>query len=1205
MNAGLCAVVISMVLCVIMYLIHATRLTNMLYSNPILKTTLEIISVLIFLTLSCVVRVYMMGEFDLDITREGLVLLCMFMAYVTARMLNQFGFITLLFLTPWSYLISTYDYEIPQLIQMAAIVAGICILSLILFAVRKRKGLRTAAMVLFVLAVIVYFYYAMYQAGLHSVYMEDYKKYIECFNKLFMFSELERYYYIAVVMAAIIGGIRLFLGEGSANTLILFAVNALCFFTVTFDLGTMYLHLLYPLLAIAAAGSLGTRPSYMDEEVQLQDNLENVQVAYNKKDVVGLSYVDDSELDRMLEDIEGSAKYSTHKRFSAARHEQEEIDSSEVPIELTMYDSALNIQAENPQPVSASAQQAEPQSEPVRVSQPEPISTAESQPVKEPQPVTETPVFTYNSEPAISTPAFVPVQEPQPVAPVYEPASEIKEEAVKPVYEPSMPVYEPIAEPEPEKKQEPVAEAPVYEPVTAEPAPEMTFEEPEVNAAAQETVFTAPALDTLAYEEPVYEETKAEIPEYGYEESKTSDEPEYYYEEEKPAVENITETPVYETATPAYEPVTQPEPEVKTESAAEPQVYEYKVEPAVEEPIFETPIFETPAFEPPAYEEPVYEEPVQQEPQKIENPFVIENPVSFNTERRNETTSNESTGFGFIQSKPMFETMASFLSGSMEKEAAPKFEMSQQDAHSFDAHLAASEIYTPIDSLDELFTNADAGLEFEEVEIVQPVSEPEPAEEVSEPVMQAPVPEEKPYNEDDELVEEPVFAHQDSVEDLFEFNTENAGTLNSAVVESLTGGMPAFDFTEAIAPVVLEQSDEEEENAEQPALQTEPEEVVVQPETVELGLDLGEDFSFGSTQSFTDFYDTMDSSSVFAGFEEPQEIETPEFTVAEPEFEMAAETAFMEPVTEISKEEAPVMPEPSEEAFVQEEPSEEAFVQEMSAAETFVPEPVIEEAVMTEPYAAEEIYAEPAVEQTVTNDSTPQQQYAEPVVETKKEEVLQPVNPFAKEDDFFDWSKFDDSAFIEQEEVVEQKIEEPVKPKVSNDFDEFVWTDDVIKQFGSGAEGNAADAMKEIAATTVPEPISEAAEEAEIKTAPPEPAEEEEAPQYQVFQSTGNFKIEEPMEEEAPQYQVFQSTGNFKFEESVEEEAPQYQVFQSTGNFKLEEPEEEAAPILKTYGEPEPVAEKVETKPVSNSKYGDFEFDLDLPDFEPFDATKR
>ncbi len=1247
MNAGLCAVIVSMVLCIIMYLIHVTRLTNMLYSNPILKTTLEVISVLIFLTFSCVIRVYMMGEFELDITREGIILLCLFMAYVTARMLNQFGFVTLLLLTPWPYLIGMYNYEMQQLIQMAAIIGGICVLSLILFAGRKKKGFRTTAMALFVLAVIVYFYYAMYRAGIHSVYIENYKKYIEYFNKLFVFSEFERYYYIAVVMAAIIGGIRLFLGPGSANTLILFVVNALCFFTITFDLGTMYLQFMYPLLAIAASGALGTRPSYMDEEVQLKDNLEKVEVAYNKKDVVGLSYVDDSELDRMLEDIEGSQKYSAHKRFSTAQHEPEEEDNGEIPIELTMYDSASSRFAEE-KPVSAPSAKPQPVQEAVPVSQPvmEPVAEAPvyepvMEPVREKVTEPEMPQYEYRKAPVaepyqnitnesvVSEPEYhyeepkasyepeyhyeeskasyepeysyeepkisyepeyhheeeIPVAEKVMETPIYEPVMEPVQEAVT---EPQMPEYEyrkeSVAEPivsepeyhyeEPKASSEPeyhYEEPKVsseleyhYEEPKALYEPEYNYEEPKVSyepeynyeepkaSSEPEYHYEEPKVSSepeYHYEEPKvssepeyhYEEPKVSYePEYSYEEPKASNEPEYHYEEEIPVVEEAMETPVYE---PVMEPV--------QETVIKPEIpeYEYSKEPE-----------EKPSQE--IVEEPVYEENVQQEPQKIVNPVVIENPAAFNSDRNSETTSSESSDYEFIQSRPMFETMASFFSNSMGDETAPRFEMSQQDAQSFDAHSAANEIYTPIDSLDELFVNTDAGLDFEEMEIVQPASETKTAEETAKPVIQTPVQEEK----------------------------------------------PAFDFTDTFAPIILEHpADEEEETVEEPVLKPkEPEEEIVQPETIELGLDLEEDFGFGNAQSFTDFYDTPDSAPAFTEFEEIQETE-PEPETEETKITPAIDSVNEEIITNPLMEEPVINTPVVQEVF--EEPVREAEVP-LSVAEQV---PIVEQMPVAEqiPVVEQVPVAEqmPVVEQVPVPEQVPvaQQVSAEPAIE--------PVNPFAKEADFFDWSKFDDSALIEQETVAEETADEPVKPKSSDDFDEFVWTDDMIKQFGSGVEETAPnvveetvadaaketapnvveetaeDALKEIAATAVVEPVIEAVEE-------------EETPQYQVFQSTGNVKLEEP-EEEAPQYQVFQSTGNFHLEEPVEEEAPQYQVFQSTGNFKLEEPEEEAAPILKTYGEPEPEEKKPEPKPAAGSKYGDFEFDLDLPDFEPFDATKR
>ena len=287
-----------------------------------------------------------------------------------------------------------------------------------------------------------------------------------------------------------------------------------------------------------------------------------------------------------------------------------------------------------------------------------------------------------------------------------------------------------------------------------------------------------------------------------------------------------------------------------------------------------------------------------------------------------------------------------------------------------------------------------------------------------------------------------------------------------------------------------------------------------------------------------------------------------------------------------------------------------------------------------------------------------------PAVPEKEEEPVKQINPFAKEADFFDWSTYDGYVEEESEQVAETAEDEPVKQQESNGFEEFVWTDEMIKQYAEGPKETApqpeavTEVIQEIAATAVPEPAFEpvvnvSAEippaqptrieippvqpvqreippvqpvRTEIPVSRPEPVterpsypenavQEEEAPQYQVFQSSGNFRVEEPEEneDEAPQYQVFQSSGNFRIEEPEEEaeEAPQYQVYQSSGNFRIEEPEEEVEPTLITYGGPqqqktEPVMTKPATaKPASGKKFDDFEFDLDLPDFEPFDATKK
>ncbi|MCM1468048.1 MAG: hypothetical protein NC086_07865 [Alistipes sp.] len=1434
MNAGLCAVIVSMILCVIMYLVHATNVRKMLASNPILKTSLEIISVLIFLTLSCVVRVYMMGEFELDLTREGIVLLCMFMAYLTARMLNQFGFATLMFLVPWPYLISTYGYDMQDLTRMAAVIGGICVLSLILFVVRKKPNLKLAAIVLFLIAVVAYFFYEMHQAGLTSIYMENYRKYIECFDKMFEFTTFEKYYYIALVMGAIIGGIRLFLGPGSADTLILFIVNVLCFFTITFDLGPMYLHFMYPLLAMAASGSFGTRPSYEDQEVQLKDNLENVQVKYNKKDVVGVTYVDDSELDKMLEDIEKDQRYISHKNFSTASQGE---DEEEIPVELSMYDSALsrpdeenttgNVSPSAPQPTPAAPP---PVYEPVRPTTPEPVAPPVYEPVRPvtPEPTAPPPVYEpvrpTAPEPIAPPPVYEPVRPvaPEPIAPqpVYEPVRPTTPEPImptptyqtaapeptyesvmaapsyetyetierqlevsayepvhyeeerpayepeyhyeeeKPAYEPEyryeeqpvmQPVFmepEPVIEPQPIVTPEPVMEqavSPIYETVAEQqqpqqpeafayepeyryeeekpayepeyhyeeekPAyePEYRYEEekpayePEYRYEAEQPaiepqsilsepesiVEAEPVMQPVFMEpepvvepQPVVEQTVSPIyevveeqpeisayePEYHYEEEKPAYEPEYHYEEEKPAYEPEYR---YEAEQPAIEPqaevqpiLSEPEPIVEAEPVMQPVFIEpepviepqpevqpmmSEPEPVVEaepEPVIEPqPVVKSePVIEPqpvmtpqPVTEQavsPVYEavEKKAEEPQNLQPQAAIATPAFENESKEEIPQVNKEPEAE--QSKPMFETMSSFFANNLSGGNAPRFEMSQQDAQSFTAYTAADELYTPIDSLEGLFVRADAG-----------------AEEAGNTAAL-----EKPYNEDDELVEEPVSFHRNEANNV----------LNVSAAKPVS----------------------------QPAAQ----QPVVEPETVDLGLDLGEDFSFGQAVSFTDFYDT-DNTSVFAGFEEPEEVQqpvVPEFTAEAPVMEAPVmETYVAEPqstyVTEPQStyEAAPIMQEsaaytaedvsmpvttpvreeaatPNVTAAVQENmaiPNVTVAIQENTAIpnvmETVIPEPVAV-AQMPEP-AAEPVPVQPmpAVEEPKP----------EPVVAKKEEK---PVNPFAKEADFFDWSTYDGGDLEETQPMAEESGNEPVKPQEENGFEVFVWTDEMVKQFGDTAKEAApqadktfveepvTEAIQEIAATAVPEAVFEPAVNVsvreEIPTAPvqrtpvetptapvqrtpveaptapiqrnpveapaasvqnaplrEEPAAalmEEETPQYQVFQSSGNFRVEEPEEneEEVPQYQVFQSSGNFRVEEPEEETeaAPQYQVFQSSGSFRLEEEEEEVAPTLVTYGGPEQQrTEPVTPKPSSVNRFDDLEFDLDLPDFEPFDATKR
>ena len=119
----------------------------------------------------------------------------------------------------------------------------------------------------------------------------------------------------------------------------------------------------------------------------------------------------------------------------------------------------------------------------------------------------------------------------------------------------------------------------------------------------------------------------------------------------------------------------------------------------------------------------------------------------------------------------------------------------------------------------------------------------------------------------------------------------------------------------------------------------------------------------------------------------------------------------------------------------------------------------------------------------------------------------------------------------------------------------------------------------------------------------------EDTSEFSVYQPTGSIQtFEETIEEPEPQFEVFQSSGNFTVDEPEETavDEPQYEVFQSTGMVEEEEIEE-IVPDFKTYGavsEPENVemtATEPENKSMVHNKFGDFEFDLDLPDFEPFE----
>ena len=413
------------------------------------------------------------------------------------------------------------------------------------------------------------------------------------------------------------------------------------------------------------------------------------------------------------------------------------------------------------------------------------------------------------------------------------------------------------------------------------------------------------------------------------------------------------------------------------------------------------------------------------------------------------------------------------------------------------------------------------------------------------------------------------------------------------------------------------------------------EQTVVEPEEVELGLDLGESFDFGQSQSLNDFYD-IDSMPLFTdNFEEPEEMadatEVEEIAESiETEEAIEVEEAVME--AEEFVEEAPVVEDVAEEIaesveMVPEVVEEVAMIEEVpDEVELLVDEaPVIEEAEIVDEV---EIVEEAVVEEPVIEEPA----VAEPVI----------VNPFAKENDFFDWSSVDEEAYME-EEVSDEQEDAPVVKKSNDEYAEFVWTDDMIKALDNEDKSDeeivetsdiasaeeyipeyvgeyeveaVEETVAEVVEEFVPEEVFTDVQEEIAATAVTEPeipvvVEQtyempEDTSEFSVYQATGNVTIEETVEPE-PQYSVFQSSGNFKVEEPEEVvvEEPQFTVFQSSGIVQ-EETIEEVVPTYKTYGDPEPEPVKAEPEKTSSmgNKFGDFEFDLDLPDFEPFDKSR-
>ncbi|MDD6572620.1 MAG: hypothetical protein PUF12_09585 [Thermoflexaceae bacterium] len=1338
MDAGLCAVVVSMVLCIITYVVHMTKVANMLYSNPIIKGTLEVISTLIFLVLACVIRIYSMGEFELDILREGIVIACMLAAYLVARMLNQFGFITLLLLTPWPYFISTRDFEMSELYTMAGFMAVILVFSVLLYAVRKKKAARMGVITVFVVALIAGLYYYMYRNGISSVYVDEYTDYLKLFDSMFSFDKIERYYYIVCIMAAIIGAMRMWFGQGSANSILMFVANAVFCFTISYGLGSDYLHLMYPILAIVASAALGVRPRYMDEEVELGDNLEKVPVKYNKKDVVSLSYVDDSELDKMLDNIDKRPPYNTAGHFNPANTSSGDSSTGgEIPIELQMYDSlatkleeeekkkaaeAERIAAEKAEAERIAAEKAEAERIAAEKAEAERIAAekAEAERIAALKAEEEKAAEAARAERMLAdqlalekaaaerAAAEKAAEEARLERIAAERAAEIaraerlaaekaraeqiaaekaeaeriaaekagaeriaaekaeaeriaaekaeaeriaaeqatlQEMEVSEIDEPEFDEPE-IEEPEiaePEFDEPELAEPEIDEPAFAEPEfAEPAFETPEYEMPAMEGV-EIPEIGEAVYEEAEIEEPEMESPilsepeiaEPEIEEPEITepefDEPELAEPEiEEPAfaepefAEPAFETPGYEM--PAMESVEIPEIGEAVYDEAEieePEITESEFdEPELAEPEIEEPAFAEPEFAEPEIEEPEIKEPVNDmnEPEEVldkasESRTVIQNPVSFNNRNRNsEERTYENRNYGFVQSKPMFETMGSFLSNS-EEDSFPQFETADNAFNSFgfdDLELVMPTMEEMMEPAEKSNLSEEAAVFSDDTESLGKTEE-DKTEYNSDSSDYFDLPQDivEELNRDislelsDEIESEINRDVNDSLAGLFEFNYDNTGTIDSQFVQSVAQSQkaegeneenmdsvdiaspqfitPEFDATQLFDVV----SDNNGGNDE---LETETETLnYVEPEEFDLGLDLGETFDFGQAQSLTDFYnmDAEETPLFTESFEEPfeeKENVPEEYAVEEMQISEEQPDMVTEPITE-------------ETDFVYEEP-----VVEEAETEFAYEEPVVEKA-ETEPVTVE-LEAEPVLAENAEEEYV----YDEPAKETtdivQEEAVPKKINPFANDSDFFDWSSVDDSAYFDEEDTASGEENVAVQPKKNDEFAEFVWTDEMIKALDKEEEKNAdeIDAQAEIAATSVEEPEIPVVADQGYEMA-------EDTSDFAVYQPTGNSHVEEEIIEEAvPQFAVFQSSGNFKMEEPEENEpeVPQFEVFQSSGVVQ-EEQVEEIIPDFKTYGEPDKEPEnRVEETPQpekksSNNQFGDFEFDLDLPDFEPFE----
>ncbi len=1179
MNAGLCAVIAAMVVSLIMYLLHATRWASVLYSSPLAKTTLEIVSVLILLTAACVARIYFVGEFEIYIVREAVILGTMFMAYLVARMLNQFGFLTLVVLVPWPYVLDSYELAMSDLIALAEIMAVMLVITFVLYMVRHQTKLKNALMVVFVLAVVGVLAFIMNKTGLQIIEAGDVKQYLYMYEDMFVFGDFERFYYIAAVMTAISGAIRIWMGRGSGNCLVAFAASAAILFMICCGVGNEYFYALYPLLAMVAAGACGTRPAYMDMEIALVDNSDTNSVVRKRRDDVQVA--DESELDQILDELEAEKPYGSGGgafnpiKFAA----QQEREDEELPIELQMYDFGASSEAEAPKTIEAPKAEAPKAVEDVKKAEaPKAVEEVVEDIVEEaefeefvPQPVdaiSDDEVIemivddVQISEVEISA---VPVVEEAVEETVEAVVEEVAEEAVEMTG--SLTESEDVAMPTFEMD---ASSFDTFEETAEEVAVEaetVVAEVEEVVEEATEEIASVVVEDETAVS--IAQSEEFEMPTFEMDTVVTDNVAEMFVqeaEETAEVVEEATEEVVEEVVDITTQLVVEADDVASISEEFEMPTFEMNetVEPeSVLEEIIATEDKEEVAVEP---EEAVVEAEVEPEPVVlVQNPIFIKNPINFNRTRAYDEPTTDNKDYGFVQSAPTFETMGSFLADNKDN-VFPEFETSVGDMDNFLSEFA-EEVEPEVT---------------ETTEEVQEVVE-DKVEEVFESF------ESVSFDAAAEDDYEEVITVSDEAASIFEYATEESKLVDDIEMPDFMA--PELESGDLFGTFKLEddEDDFEEETSE---------EIVTEPESVELGLDLGEEFTFGQAQSLTDLYD-YDSTPQTFSFEE-------------------AVVEVVEEATEDVKEDVETVVETAEEAL------EEAVVA--------VTEDVVESVADTDVfvYDEEEEAVEavetvaPAKDDDVYDWNAAEVSYDDEVVEETVE-----VAPKSNDVDFFDWNSVDTYNYDDEDEVEEENDNEVQTASLAeNSFEEFVWTDEMISELAKEESEEVSEAVQEVAASMeVYDYSEEKTEDVAEEKAVEEPAytmpEDDEPAQYEVFQSSGNFvpEVEEAVDE--TQYEVFQSSGNFvpEVEETADEtqyevfessgnfvpetdevtDETQYEVFESSGNFEVEPEVVEEVSMYKTYGE-EDEDDEEEKKVSSNKEKDEFsldfpEFDLDLPDF--------